>query len=175
MISALASESLTSSGRSRSKRSVGRLSKSLTNACNSVNVFASIAFITIDDVGTFSFLASAMSIISPAYFSVGRHSDSNIRAAAHPIITAGRTAVRSGDRAVPIGADPRQLNTVGVRKAQTSTDGQRPTGVSAHQLGDVDLQNLCSNLGERALHQLLEVPRRGPTISETLVEFLSQE
>src|SRR4051812_37816076 len=71
MISALASESLTSSGRSRSNRSVGRLSKSLTNACNSVNVFASIAFITIDDVGTLSFLASAMSIISPAYFSVG--------------------------------------------------------------------------------------------------------
>src|SRR4051812_4429278 len=100
MISALASESLTSSGRSRSKRSVGRLSKSLTNACNSVNVFASIAFITIDDVGTFSFLASAMSIISPAYFSVGRQSDSNIRAAAHPIITGGRTAVRYGDRTV---------------------------------------------------------------------------
>ena len=103
MISALASESFTSSGRSRSNRSVGRLSKSLTNACNSVNVFASIAFITIDDTGTFSSLAVVMSIISPRSFTRTVTSDSNIRAAAHPIIPAGRMAVRRGHRAVPIG------------------------------------------------------------------------
>src|SRR3954464_930420 len=84
MISAFASESFTRSGRSRSNRSVGRLSKSLTKACNSVNVFASIAFITIDDVGTFSSLAVAMSIISPGSFSWAGNSDSNIRAVGAP-------------------------------------------------------------------------------------------
>jgi hypothetical protein len=56
----------------------------LTNACNSVNVFASIAFITIDDVGTFLSLSVGMSTLSPCWFRVitkrAPDGDSNIRA-----------------------------------------------------------------------------------------------
>jgi hypothetical protein len=54
----------TSSGRSRSNRSVGRLSSSLTNDCSSVKVFASMARITTEEVDTLSFLSFAMSVTS---------------------------------------------------------------------------------------------------------------
>ena len=61
MIETFESDNVTSSGRSRSKRSVGRLSRSLTNASNSLKVFASMAFMTTEEVGTRSFLSEAMS------------------------------------------------------------------------------------------------------------------
>src|SRR5882762_1365311 len=66
MIETLDSDSATSSGRSRSKRSVGRLSRSLTKASNSVNVFASMAFITTEEVGTFALLSEDISRV-PSY------------------------------------------------------------------------------------------------------------
>src|SRR5882724_5655528 len=66
MIETFDSDSATRSGRSRSKRSVGRLSKSLTKASNSLNVFASMAFITTEEVGTFAFLSDDMSRV-PSY------------------------------------------------------------------------------------------------------------
>src|SRR6478735_7729450 len=54
-ICAFDSEGLTRSAMSWSKRSVGRLSRSFVNSCSSVNVVASLAFITMEEVGRGAF------------------------------------------------------------------------------------------------------------------------
>src|SRR3954471_5776669 len=113
MISAFASESPTRSGRSRSSRSVGRLSKSLTKDCNSVNVLASIAFITIDEVGTFTSLCVAMDIIFSRCFRLNLrrvgNRRSNIRASCAPYHRGWKDGTRRRHRLVPISSryDPR--------------------------------------------------------------------